>query len=223
MAHRPVRRADQPARRYAVAPTRVLPDGDDVPPALLGAGRVDERRLVRLSHRRQVAAGRRHLQHARDHARCRPERLARQVQERDLADNGRDVPVRGRGSQGVPAAHRRPEGRHAGRIDAGQRAGERDRCAPVLELAGGLEPVGLATAVAESAVVEEERGDPGGREALREGAEPIAPRPRQPVGHHDHRGAGRSGIPPGGARFAAREEGEVFSVHAQTTRGTGAP
>ncbi len=69
----------------------------------------------------------------------------------------------------------------------GQRAGEGDRRAPVLELARGLEEVRLAAAVAEAAVVEDERRDAGGREALGERPEPVAARAGQAVRHDDDR------------------------------------
>ena len=127
--------------------------------------------------------------------------------------------VRGRRER-VAAAHRGAEGRHALGVDARQRPGEGDRRPPVLELALRLEQVRLAAAVAEAAVVEDERRDARRREALGEGPEPVAPRPREPV-RHDHdrrlRRVARGGIEPGGAGVCARLEFEVFSVHGHST------
>ena len=115
-------------------------------------------------------------------------RLADDVEEGDLADRGGDARVVGGGGQRVAAAHRGAEGRDPVGVDPGQRAGEGDRRAPVLELARRVEEVGLAAAVAEAAVIEDERGEPGRREALGERPEPVAPRPREAVRHDDDRG-----------------------------------
>src|SRR5262249_52438292 len=105
-------------------------------------------------------------------ARRRAVRLAGHVEERDLADRGRDAAVRRRGRERVAATHRRAE-----RDDAvGQRAREGDRGRPVLQLAGGLEAVPLAAAVAEAAVVEDERAVARRGESLGERPEAVAAR-----------------------------------------------
>ena len=144
--------------------------------------------------------------------------LADDVEERDLADRGGDAPVLSRGGQRVSPAHRGAEGRDPLRVDRGQGAGERDRRAPVLELERRLEEVGLARAVAEPAVVEDERLEAGGGEALGEGAEPIAPRAREAVGHDDDRplpGCAGGRVMPCGAGLCAGSEGEISTAHAR--------
>ena len=84
----------------------------------------------------------------------------------------------------------------------------------------GMEEVGLAAAVAEAAVVEEERGDAGGGEALGEGPEAVPARPGEAVGHDDDRRdrrAARRRVEPGRARVAAGPEGEIAPRHASHT------
>jgi hypothetical protein len=107
-------------------------------------------------------------------------RLPPHVEERDLADRRRDAAVGRRGGQCVAATRRGPERRQPIAVDARQGAGGRDRRAPVLELAARLEQVRLAAAVAEAAVVEDEGGDAGGGESLRERAQPVASRSDSP-------------------------------------------
>ena len=99
----------------------------------------------------------------------------------------------------------------------GSEAGERDCRPPVVELARGLEQVRLAAAVAEAAMVEDERRDPRRREALGERPEPVAPRAGEPVGHDDDRRLRRvsSGrVQPGGAAVPTNVELEILTVHA---------
>ena len=147
--------------------------------------------------------------------------LGHQVDERHLADRGGDPGVVRRRRERVAAAHRGAEGRDPSGVDSRQPAGAGDRRPPVIELAGGGEEVGLAGAVAEAAVIEDKRRDPGVGEALGEGPEAVAAGSRQAVGHH-HRGrvpaSGRR-IEPGGAAVSLRPELEILSLHAQTTYG----
>ena len=112
--------------------------------------------------------------------------LAQDVDEGHLAYRRRDPRIVRCGGERVAAAHRGAEGGDALGVDVGKRAGEGDRRAPVVELAGRVEEVGLAAAVAEAAVVEEERGDAGSGEALGEGPEAVAARPGQAVRHDDY-------------------------------------
>ena len=84
-----------------------------------------------------------------------------------------------------------------------------------------MEEVGLAAAVAEAAVVEDERGDAGCGEALGEGPETVAARPGEAVGHDDDRRdrrASRRRVEPGSAGVAADFESEVLSLHAPIQR-----
>src|SRR5689334_13046079 len=69
VASRPVWAPEQPARGDAVAPARILADRDHVSPALLPAGRVDQRRLVGPADGREVLAPCRGGQHPRGHQR----------------------------------------------------------------------------------------------------------------------------------------------------------
>ena len=151
-------------------------------------------------------------------------RLAQDVEEGHLAHRRRDPPVVRRGGERVAAAHRGAEGGDPLGVDAGQRAGEADRRAPVLELARGVEEVRLAAAVAEAAMVEEERGDARRGEALGERPEPVAARPREAVRHDDDRRRGlaaRRRIEPGRAGVAADPEGEVVAAPRSHTTGAG--
>src|SRR5262249_29618506 len=91
-----------------------------------------------------------------------------------------------------------------------------------LELALGLEQVGRAAAVAEAAMVEDQREASLRGEALRERAEPVASRPGEPVGQDDHgrRGAAQRWcglVHPRGAGVARDVEEQIGSVHALTT------
>lgn len=84
----------------------------------------------------------------------------------------------------------------------------------------GWKEVDLAAAVAEAAVVEDERGDAGGSEALRERSQRVAAGPGEAVGHDDdrcRRRAARGRIEPGGAAVATRLKDEVLTIHAYLT------
>lgn len=194
-------------------------------PAGLGAGGVDEGRLVRLPDRRQRAAADGCRQHLRRDPRPGAVRLSPGVEEGDLADHRGDRGIVDAGGERVATAHRGAEGRDPGGVDSWLRAGAGDRRTPVVELSARVEAVGLAAAVAEAAVVEQQRRDPGRGEALGEGAEAVAPRPREAVRHHRVRRGARGSldrIQPRRAGVALNLELDVFSFHAgQTPAGSG--
>jgi hypothetical protein len=175
---------------------------------------------VRLSDGGEIRPSRGGDEHPGDHARRRAIRLHPDVEERYLADGGGHVTIVRRRGERVAATHGRSESRDPLRVDPGERACVRDRRPPVVELARGVEQVRLAPAVPEAAMVEHERRDARGREALGERPEAIAPRPRQAVGHDDDRGGRRRAggwVEPGGAGVGAGGEVEVSTVHAATT------
>jgi hypothetical protein len=199
-----------------------------VAPSGLAVRRIDERRLVRLANRRKVTPLPGRAEHRPHDLAGGPVRLARKVQKRDLADHGGHAHVLSRGGKRVAATHRGPEGDHPVGVDAVQGADERDRRTPVLELACGLEEIGLSRALAEPAMVEDE-----GREALRgkslgEGAQAVASRARQAMGH-DHHGhvlataggvrARASRIQPCRTHVLSRAEEEVLTIHTCRTCG----
>jgi hypothetical protein len=143
-------------------------------------------------------------------------RLGDDVEERHLADDRGDPLVGGSGGERVSAAHRRPESRHPVGIDAGQGPPEGERRPPILELPARPEEVRLAAAVAEAAMVEDQGLDAGGREALGEGPQAVAPGSRKAVCHHHQRrrtGSARDRIEPGGTRVGARCEDVVLPLH----------
>ena len=144
-------------------------------------------------------------------------RLRDDVEERNLADRRGDAPVRCRRRQRVAAAHRGAEGRDPLGVDARQGASMRDRRAPVLELARRMEEVRLSRAVAEPAVIEDERREARRRETLGEGTEAVTASAGEAVGHDDDRriirGADRR-IEPGRAGVGAGGEGEILAAHA---------
>jgi hypothetical protein len=106
----------------------------------------------------------------------------------------------------LPPPREDSERRHSIGVDAGQRAGKPNRCAPVNELALRLEEVRLSSAVTEAAVIEDESSDACGRKALRERPQPVAASSGQSVSHDDDRlkiCANRRRVEPGGADIAA--------------------
>ena len=94
--------------------------------------------------------------------------MTHDVEEGHLTDRGSHPLVGRRCGECIASTHRGAERRHPLGVDARQPARERDRSHPVLQLTGGVEQVPRAGAVAESAVVEDERGDACARKALRE-------------------------------------------------------
>ena len=147
-------------------------------------------------------------------------RLAHDVEEGDLADRGGDTGIVRRGGEGVASSHRGAEGRHPARVDPWQRASEGDGGAPILELARRIEEIGLAAAVAEPAVIENECGESRGRKALGKGPKPVSPRPGEAVGHDHDRGLdgkARRRIEPRGARVLVRAKFDISTVHFYST------
>jgi hypothetical protein len=191
-AARAKRRAEQPAGGGAIAPARVLADRNHVAPARLATGRVDESRLVRLSDRRQVPAADRGAQHAGGEQWRGAVRLAHQVEERHLSDRRCHPGVFRRRRERVAGSHRGPEGRHPIAVHARQRAGAGDRRPPVLALSRRAEHIRLATAVAEAAVVEDQRRDSRRREAFGERPQPVPPGAGEAMAHDDRRRSGRA-------------------------------
>ena len=119
--------------------------------------------------------------------------LAEHVEERHLADRrprraGRPPPR----ASALPPPIDEPNVATRSGSTPGSDARERDRRAPVVELARGLEQVRLAAAVAEAAVVEHERGEARRGEALGERPEPVAARAGQAVRHDDDRRVAQS-------------------------------
>ena len=189
-------------------------------------GGVDRRRLVGLSDCGQVLAAGRGGEHPR--RRCAGgERCAWRTMSRNgtwLIAAATSVSSAAAASA-LPPPIDEPKVATRDRVDAGQRARERDRRAPVGELARRLEQVGLAGAVAEAAVVEDERGDSGVGEALREWPEPVAAGSGEPMGHDDDGGRLRRtcrAVEPAGAALAGRSELELLAVHVCATAVTAA-
>jgi hypothetical protein len=136
---------------------------------------------------------------------------------RNVADRRRHPAIPGRRRERVAGAHRGAEGGDPPGVDARQGPGAGDRRPPVLELAPRAEEVGLAAAVAEAAVIEEESGDPGRGETFRERPEAVPPRAREAMGHdHDGRRRAVAGrwVKPGGAPVPAGAKLEILAVHA---------
>ena len=108
VADRAVGPVEQPSRRGAIAPAGVLANRDDVAPARLGARGVDERRLVRLSDRGEMATGGGRRLDRGLHARHGAVGLTLAVQERHLTDHGSDRGVLGGGRGALPPPNEDP-------------------------------------------------------------------------------------------------------------------
>ena len=124
-------------------------------------------------------------------------------------DRGERLPL-ARHRQHVAAGERRPPRHDAVGVDVLERPREAEGRAPVVVLHGDVEDLtGLALAVAEAAVVEDDHDVPGGGEALGVRVEPQRPDRAEPVSHHHH---GRRPVPArrpvdaGGAPGAAGDE-----------------
>ena len=210
-------------RRAASEADARLRQRESSPIATTGAtrprpGRVDERGLVRLSDRGQVAAGLGDLQHLRAHAPGRAIRLVSRSRNGTWLIAAAMPASRAAATSACPPPREDPNVAIAVGVDARQRAGERDRRVPVLELALRVGQIRLAGAVAEAAIVEHQRRDPGLGEALGERAQPIASRARQAVRHDDQRGGGvwiggAGRVEPGGAGVRVRSEGQIVTAH----------
>src|SRR5215208_4628254 len=114
----------------------------------------------------------------------------------------------------MPARGRRaPQGDPVG-IDAVERPGAGDRGAPVVELCLGVDHLtGLAVARSEEAIVEDERRDADGGEALRVRVKPLLADAVEAVPDDDarrRRGTGRT-IVPGATADVLRLESDVVS------------
>src|SRR5439155_6543390 len=97
-------------------------------------------------------------------------------------------------------------------------ARRRDRVRPVFELALGFEQVGCATAVSKPTMVEDEREVSALCKSLGERTEPVPPRSRQSMGHHDYRiellgTVVPRVVHPRGTHVAADFELQIDSVH----------
>jgi hypothetical protein len=142
------------------------------------------------------------------------EQLGQAVGERNLRDHGGDPLVLGGQAHDVATRARgAPEGDPLG-IDAVEPAGEGDRRPPVVELgAVVVELAWLALAGAEEAVVEDERGDPGGGEALGVGVEALLADAVEAVRDDDQWAVGwiPRAVVPGGAGLPVRCECDVVA------------
>ena len=170
-----------------VAPARALADRHDVAPARLCPGRVDERGLVRLSDRGQVAAG----------AAAPPTSRARTLRAGRYAcvsrsRNGTWLIAAAMPGSWAAATSACPPPREdpnvamrSASMPGSERANEIAACQSSSSRCGSVR-IRLAGAVPEAAIVEHQRSDPGLGEALGERA-PIASRAGQAVPHDDQR------------------------------------
>ena len=146
--------------------------------------------------------------------RPRPQEVDEPVDERHLRDDGSDPIVLSGELEYVATAEGASPQRDARGVDAVEAASVGDRGTPIGKLAANVEEAQrLTLAGAEVAVVEDERGEPGGGKALGVGVETLLAHSRPSVREHHARVRPLRSIEPRGTARAVRVEGHIGALY----------